>query len=377
MAKFTKVFEALERAILEGKFAHGKRLPSESELCQRFKISRPTAARALRELQQMGVITRRAGSGSYLTPPHAAKPGAARTLGLFVPGLGNTEILSPICNEITRYAQSLNCAVRWGDASTPINSSEDALRLCQQYIENPVDGIFFAPIESIAGREAWNRKIADAFMRKGIPMVLLDRDLGEFPSQSEFDMVGIDNVAAGIMLTRHLLERGRKRICFTARPYYPSTSNLRLLGVREGLRLYGPKPRLKYRLAHYGKPTDPAFVMQMLQASEPDAIICSNDQTAALLIRTLTQLHYSVPGQIAVAGFDDVEYASLLTPSLTTMQQPCSEIARTTVRTLIERIGDPGLPPRHIQHCATLVVRQSCGLQQTEKPAEQEALSTS
>jgi LacI family transcriptional regulator len=374
MAKFTKVFEALERAILEGKFAHGKRLPSESELCQRFKVSRPTAARALRELQQMGVITRKAGSGSYLTPPHATKPATARTLGLFVPGLGNTEILSPICNEITRYAQAQGCSVRWGDASTPINSSEDALRLCQQYIENPVDGIFFAPIESIAGRDVWNRKIADAFAQKGIPMVLLDRDLGEFPSQSEFDMVGIDNVVAGIMLTRHLLEQGRKRICFTARPHYPSTTNLRLLGCREGLRLYGPRPKVKYRLAHYGHPTDAQFVSRMLEASTPDAIICSNDQTAALLIRTLTQLHYSVPGQIAVAGFDDVEYASLLTPALTTMRQPCSEIARTAVRTLLERINNPQLPPRHIQHCAELVVRQSCGSVQTvETPAAEVA----
>jgi LacI family transcriptional regulator len=374
MAKFTKVFEALERAILEGKFAHGKRLPSESELCQRFKVSRPTAARALRELQQMGVITRKAGSGSYLTPPHATKPATSRTLGLFVPGLGNTEILSPICNEITRYAQAQGCSVRWGDASTPINSSEDALRLCQQYIENPVDGIFFAPIESIAGRDVWNRKIADAFAQKGIPMVLLDRDLGEFPSQSEFDMVGIDNVVAGIMLTRHLLEQGRKRICFTARPHYPSTTNLRLLGCREGLRLYGPKPKVKYRLAHYGHPTDAQFVSRMLEASTPDAIICSNDQTAALLIRTLTQLHYSVPGQIAVAGFDDVEYASLLTPALTTMRQPCSEIARTAVRTLLERINNPQLPPRHIQHCAELVVRQSCGsAQKVETPAAEVA----
>jgi len=359
MAKFTKVFEALERAILEGKFAHGKRLPSESELCQRFKVSRPTAARALRELQQMGVITRRAGSGSYLTPPHTVAPTAQKTLGLFVPGLGNTEILSPICNEITRYAQSLGCSVRWGDAGTPIASSDDALRLCQQYIEHPVDGIFFAPIESIPDREVWNRRIADEFVLKGIPIVLLDRDLGEFPSQSEFDLVGIDNVVAAIALTRHLLDKGRERICFTARPHYPSTTNLRLLGCREALRMHGLRP--KYRLAHYGDPTDPEFVKDMLELASPDAIICSNDQTAALLMRTLTQLHCSVPEQIAVAGFDDVEYASLLSPALTTIQQPCSEIARTAVRTLLERINNPGLPPRHIHHCAQLVVRQSCG----------------
>lgn len=365
MAKYTKVFEALERAILEGKFASGKRLPSESELCQRFKVSRPTAARALRELQQMGVITRRAGSGSFLTPPNATAPGASRSLGLFVPGLGNTEILSPICNEITRFAQSLNCTVLWGDAGTPIISSDDALRLCQQYIERPVDGVFFAPIESIPDREIWNRRLADAFSQRGIPIVLLDRDLGEFPSQSEYDLIGIDNVTAAIALTRHLLNLGRQRICFVARPHFPSTTDLRLLGCREAIRSFGV--RRKYQLTHFGDPGDPQFVSRLIGASSPDAIVCSNDQTAAILMRTLTQLNFSVPQQIAVVGFDDVEYATLLSPALTTIRQPCSEIARTAVRTLLDRISNPGLPPRHIQHCAELVIRQSCGAQLSQE----------
>lgn len=359
MAKYTKVFEALERAILEGKFASGKRLPSESELCQRFKVSRPTAARALRELQQMGVITRRAGSGSFLTPPNAVTPAASRSLGLFVPGLGNTEILSPICNEITRFAQSQGCSVLWGDAGTPIVSSDAALRLCKQYIERPVDGVFFAPIESIPDRELWNRRLADAFIQRGIPIVLLDRDLGEFPSQSEFDLIGIDNVTAAIALTRHLLDLGRKRICFFARPHFPSTTDLRLLGCREAIRSFGL--RAKYQLAHFGDPGDPQFVSQMMKVSSPDAIICSNDQTAAILMRSLTRLNCPVPEMVAVVGFDDVQYATLLTPALTTIRQPCIEIARTAVRTLLDRINDPGLPPRHIQHCAQLIVRQSCG----------------
>jgi DNA-binding LacI/PurR family transcriptional regulator len=128
--------------------------------------------------------------------------------------------------------------------------------------------------------------------------------------------------------------------------------------------MHGLRPA--YRLSHWGVPTDPEFVKGMLESASPDAIICSNDQTAALLMRTLTQLHCSVPEQIAVAGFDDVEYASLLSPALTTMRQPCSEIARTAVRTLIERISNPGLPPRHIQHCGELVVRQSSGTHLTQ-----------
>lgn len=355
--KYMSVFEGLQRDILSGKFARGKRLPSETELCLRYKVSRPTAARALRELQQMGVIVRRSGAGNYLASEPTVQTAKTHTLGIFVPGLGKTEILDPICNEITRFAQTLGCAVLWGDATTPIVTGADALQLCNEFIARKVDGVFFAPFESIPDRSHWNRKLADKLSQQKIPIVLLDRDLGEYPSRSEFDLVGIDNVAASIAITTHLLEQGRKRICFVARDNFPSTTDLRLLGCREAVRRFGVKAR--HQIPHFGDPADSKFVSNLLKVSEPDAILCSNDQTAALLMRTLAQLKRSIPDEIAVAGFDDVHYSTLLTPPLTTMRQPCRELAQTAVKTLLERIQKPDLPPRQVLHSHTLVVRQS------------------
>ncbi|MGP8251241.1 MAG: substrate-binding domain-containing protein [Terracidiphilus sp.] len=357
--KYTDVFRALQHEILKGKYAGGRRLPSEAELCQRYKISRPTAARALRELQQIGVITRRAGSGSYLVPPQITQPSAAHTLGLLMPGLGNTEILDPICNEITRFAQSLGYSVLWGDATRLVSNGEDAFQLCKQFVERPVAGVFFAPMESVPDREKWNQRIAEECRSSGIPMVLLDRDLGEFSSRSEHDLVAIDNVAAAIELTQHILSSGRQRICFLARPNFPSTTDLRMLGCLEAIRRSGILS--KYASAHFGDPSDVNFVQKVVDCSNPDAVICSNDQTAALLIRSLAQIKKNVPEQIAVAGFDDVQYAMLLSPPLTTIRQPCREIARSAVRAMLERIADPSLPPRQILHAHELVIRQSTG----------------
>lgn len=358
-SKYIAIFSTLQHEILEGKYADGRRLPSEAELCLRYKVSRPTAARALRELQQIGVITRRAGSGSYLIPPKSVQPPTSHSLGLFMPGLGNTEILDPICNEITRAAQQFNCSVLWGDATLPVVRGEDAFKLCKQFVERPVAGVFFAPLESISDRELWNRRIASQFEQCKIPMVLLDRDLGEYSSRSAHDLIGIDNVAAAMELTQHMLSRGCERICFLARPHYPSTTDLRMLGCREALRKRGLRPN--YPFAYFGEPTDLRFVQQAIERSAPDGIVCSNDQTAALLIRTLTQLGKHIPEEIAVAGFDDVQYAMLLSPSLTTIRQPCRDLARSAVRALLERIVDPALPPRQILHSHELIVRQSTG----------------
>jgi DNA-binding LacI/PurR family transcriptional regulator len=116
---------------------------------------------------------------------------------------------------------------------------------------------------------------------------------------------------------------------------------------------------VNYRFAHFGDPADAKFVANVLHLAQPDAILCSNDQTAALLMRTLIQLKRQVPEMIAVAGFDDVQYATLLSPSLTTVRQPCRELGRSAVKALLERIENPGLPPRQILHSHELVIRQS------------------
>ena len=66
--KHRSIFDTLKQQIDAGHYSHGKRLPSETELAKRFGVSRPTASRALRDLEHLGMIERRAGSGSYLRP---------------------------------------------------------------------------------------------------------------------------------------------------------------------------------------------------------------------------------------------------------------------------------------------------------------------
>jgi GntR family transcriptional regulator of arabinose operon len=357
--KFTSVFDALQREILDGKYGPDKRLPSESELAIRYKISRPTAARALRELQQLGVITRRAGSGSFLrtSQDREHKVQTGLTFGLLVPGLGSTEILDPICNEITRFAQSLGCQVLWGETGATLTTAEEALSFCRKYIELKVDGVFFAPIERMTEREACNRAIIDELRVAGIPVVLLDRDVPEFPQRSELDLVAIDNLMASIAMTDHLLRKGCRRICFLGRPHFPSTTALRRLGCEEALRRAAIAP--DYPVSHFGEPNDTAFVKALLKSARPDAIVCSNDQVAAVLLQTLGVLNIRVPENLRVAGFDDVRYATLLAVPLSTMHQPCRDIGRIAVKRLVDRVVDPTLPAQQVLLEATLIARAS------------------
>lgn len=311
-------------------------------------------------MQNLGIIRRRAGSGSFLNSPTAGGyPLANHTFGLLVPGLGNTEILDPICNEITRSAQNFGAAVLWGDAIAPVATAEDALALCLQYIERKVEGVFFAPIESIPNREAVNVEIAHMLDEAGIAVVLLDRDVLEFPARSQFDLVGIDNFGAGFVLTEHLIALGNRNFRFLARSNYPATTDLRLAGCREAIAR--AELRQSQPLAWFGDPGDLEFIREMLLPGPPHAILCSNDQTAAKLIQTLSNMEVRPPHDVRIVGFDDVRYATLLTVPLTTIHQPCRAIGHAAVRAMQERIHHPDHAPQQIVLPFTLIVRDSCG----------------
>jgi GntR family transcriptional regulator, arabinose operon transcriptional repressor len=104
----------------------------------------------------------------------------------------------------------------------------------------------------------------------------------------------------------------------------------------------------------------------MLSPSPPNAIIGSNDQTAAKLIQTLSLLGVRLPQDMRVVGFDDVRYATLLSVPLTTIRMPCRAIGRAAVRAMQERIRHPNRTPQEILLPFRLVVRSSCGAADTE-----------
>ena len=108
------------------------------------------------------------------------------------------------------------------------------------------------------------------------------------------------------------------------------------------------------------EPDDVALLAPVFRKkNRPDAVICESDYVAAVLRNTLDKLGLSVPKDVMLAGFDDVRCAVTMFPPLTTVHQPCEDIALVAYRALRERMRDPSLPPRRILVPAPLVVRES------------------
>jgi len=360
--KHLEISRFLLSEIAAGKYAEAARLPSETQLVRQFKVSRPAPGRALRDLIAGGILERRAGSGSYVRNKANAMS-TTRQIGLLIPGLGTTEIFEIVCGELANLGRGGEYTFLWGGSTHPRldqdGSREHAREICDQFIERRVTGVFFAPFELTVGKDEINRNIADRFSEACIPMVLLDRDLAAFPRSGHYDVIGLDNVAAGYLLAEHLIKLGCKRLAFLMRPLSAPTVERRFAGVREAMARH--KIEIFPDWLQTGNPLDENFVCSLMAGKKWDAVICANDLTAAQLIRTLEINRYRVPQDLRIVGFDDAKYATLVSVPLTTIQQPCKDIAAVAFQTMMSRIAEPTLPARNIMLPPQLVVRESCG----------------
>ncbi len=366
MPRHRAIYEELFAEIQSGIYRPGERLPSEAILCERFQASRITVAKAFQSLQRDHLVTRRPGSGTYVEKPAGHE---SLQFGLLIPDLGTTDIFEPICQGLMRAPAAKSHSLTWGNSTGLQSDREKATeRLCQQYIQQKVAGVFFAPTEFSETKDQVNHRIASMLEDAKIPVVLLDRCFKKYPDRSNFDLVGIDNHRAGYVLTRHLLEAGATRIVFAMRPNSASTVDVRAAGYREALCILQEGSR---GTVVGGDFEDEGFVKNMLDEERPDGIVCANDLTAARLMRTLVALGVQIPKDVRIVGLDDVSYAKYLPTPLTTLRQDCSEIGLVAMSVMLDRIHRPEQPVRDVRVRTELVIRQSCG-----SPAANEELAT-
>jgi len=359
--KYQQVYAALLRRIEAGQWKPGDRLPSEADLVHTFGASRITVGRAVRDLQAAGLVERRVGSGTYVATREAA---GALSFGLLIPDLGETEIFEPMCQGMMASPLAREHALVWASVNGAGASKEErAVQLCRQYIDRQVAGVFFAPVELTAGKDDVNYRIARDLDRARIPVVLLDRTVLPYPRRGHHDLVGIDNRRAGFIITAHLLRLGCRRIAFVGLPNAAATVDAREAGYREAL--YTWHLRIDPGMIRRLDPEDQTVVLALMRSCRPDAIVCANDRTAGRLMHMLLQLDYAIPRDIRLVGIDDVEYARLLPVPLTTLRQPTRQIGEAALSAMLERVRRHDLPARDILLNCDLMVRASCGADQS------------
>lgn len=206
-----------------------------------------------------------------------------------------------------------------------------------------VDGVLFSP---------WAVAPAELAARTDtVPLVLL----GEHDGTTGVDHVAIDNVAAAREATGHLLATGRRRIA--ALGIQPrslnATARQRLAGYREAL-AEADLPGLEIPVQRLHRADGHRAMLELLDRAEPpDAVFCFTDELALGALRAAADRGVTVPGDLALVGFDDIEDGRFSVPALTTVSPDKDRIAELALDRLA---AEPG-PPRSIVAPHRLVVR--------------------
>ncbi|WP_411826870.1 GntR family transcriptional regulator [Luteolibacter sp. AS25] len=352
--RYLQIHKEILQKIHSREYTAGDLLPTEAALCEFYKTSRPTIAKALKMLSDEKLVRRRAGFGTQVLPPRKN----ALLAGVLVPQLSKVEIFDPISKRIAERAGVEGMRVI---IPSELEFTDDIKRRCDsmadQLIQARVRGVFFAPVEHTEDQQAYNEEVIGRFTSEGIHVVLLDRDIYRWPRQTGLDLIGIDNIEAGYVVATHLLEQGCERLVFVTRGNPAMTVQLRRMGCREALNQFGRQPN--NLLTVNDSTENPGQVAEEIFKSGADGIICANDTTAGPILRRLLDLGADIPGKVRICGFDDVQHASLLGVPLTSYQQPCDDIGRVAAETMIHRIRHPDTPVHRISLQGKLIIRES------------------
>jgi LacI family transcriptional regulator, galactose operon repressor len=307
------------------------------------KVSPATVARVQAAIDKLGFVRNDAA--------RQLKAGRSRSVGLIVLDIGN-----PFFTDVARAAEHRAAE---HNLTLLLGTSDDEPQRERAYIdafdEQRVFGLLVSPIGEDLTR-------LTALQRRGTPVVLVDRD----GSGTPFNSVAVDDVAGARLAVKHLLDTGRRRIAFVAGPMQLRQVRDRHRGATEAIAAV-PGAELEVVSAPALTVLEGRAVGEALRerpaSRRPDGIFCANDLLAMGVLQALTLMsNVRVPDDIALVGYDDIDFARSAVVPLTSVAQPTDAIGQTAVDLLLEQVRASGTSPaQNIVLAPQLVIRASTG----------------
>jgi len=302
------------------------------------KVSPETVARVHDVIARLGFVRNDAA--------RQLRAGRSRSIGLIV-----TDSANPFFAEVARGAEER--AALEGMTVLVGNSDQNPAResaYLDLFLEQRVNGVLLTPADVDKVPVA---RLVDA----GVVPVLVDAEL----PGGEVRSVAVDDIEGGFLAVSHLLSLGRRRIAFIGGPLSIPQVADRLAGARRALATV--EDATLEVIAQ-----EPLTVLSGREAGEalarrdrrdrPDAVFCANDLLAVGVLQGAAILgDIRVPEELAIIGYDDIDFAQSTVVPLSSVRQPARAIGATAVELLVEALSDE--PPRQVRFKPELVVRAS------------------
>ncbi|MFI7614255.1 LacI family DNA-binding transcriptional regulator [Nonomuraea terrae] len=303
------------------------------------KVAPATRERVEAAIDEMGFV--RHGSASTLRAGHS------RTIGLSVIDIGNP-FFTEVAAGVEDVVSELGYAVILGNSAGSPDKEDRNLRVLA---EHRVRGVLITPSGEDPSR-------IDRLREHGISVVLVDHPAHR-PDQCA---VAVDDVAGGRAAVAHLLAKGARSLAYVTGPLTIRQCVERREGAKVAMRAAGLAPEdLKVvetatMTARAGEKAAADLVADGL----PEAVFCANDLLALGVLRALLRSGVRVPDDVALMGYDDIDFAAASAVSLSSMRQPTYQLGRIATELLLDECDNPDTHAhQHIMFQPELVARES------------------
>lgn len=330
--------------------------PTQKDVARRAGVSRSTVSYVLNDQADLKVpisaetrerVLQAIAELGYEPDARAQslRRGHTKTVGVIFPTIWNPffwQTLSGISSELQAAGYSVYLSLHL----------EQKVRALQELVQQRVDGFIL-----LASVKRLSSDVTDYVRKSGRPAVEITA------GEAEFDHVARSYASGTHALMEHLLELGHRQIGFI----YGVTEEVqgldRLLVYRQVLQEAGLSGNEPFEV-HCGVSLEDAYQAAYTLLNRPDrptALLVINDMLAVAVMRAASDLGLTIPGDLSVAGFDDIPFSSYTVPRLTTVSGKAEESGRDAVRLLLQRFAEPDLPPQVVTEEVQLIIRESTG----------------
>jgi LacI family transcriptional regulator len=333
------------------------------EVARRAGVSIATVSRVLNNVGAVDERTRDLVCKAVLDLRYVPNPigrGLSRqkteAIGLLLP-----DLFGEFFSEVIRGADQTAQLHRYHLMVSSSHNSREEITAAVRMMRGRVDGLLIMSPHIDASTLREN-------LPSHLPVILINAHV----EGDDYDSLNVGNFAGSVAMVQHLLEHGHRRVALIK----GSEDNLdaleRLRGYRSAVVGMGGEEKAGYEIAgNFSEASGYDAVRKILQIDpRPTAIFACNDAMAIGAMSALREAGVRVPGEIAVAGFDDIPICSYLTPSLSTVHVGINRLGVLAVETLLRALGDRNTHQRERRMIpTTLALRESCGCQDSSLSA--------
>ncbi|MCD6219453.1 GntR family transcriptional regulator [Candidatus Calescamantes bacterium] len=329
---YMQMVEDLIEKINNGELKEGEHLISEKKLAKIYGISYMSVRKGLEELVKKGMIKKIAGKGNLIL----GSPSSIKKICVILHDTGSPFVQKLIKGMNEKILED-NVTLHYFDSS---GEEELELSILSHLMEENFDGLIISFSSPYSCREKLTY-----FAEKGFPIVMLD---SKVPGVNA-PCITSDNVGGARLLVSHLIDQGYRRIAVIFPHSQISTVRARLEGYRQVLKerigeLYPELEclgKIKFGVDEEKENEEwvRTQVRKLIKMSKPpDAIFFEHDTFALYGLDELKKEGIKVPEEIGVVGFDDLPFASHISPSLTTVKQYCEKMGYKARKLLCEML---------------------------------------